>query len=150
MAQSLANINFHLVFSTKHRQPLIDINISKRLYEYIGGTCKEMKCRLIEAGGMPDHIHLLVSWARDLSMSDGLRTIKSSFSRWIHDTFPTMCGFAWQDGYGGFSVSRSQVPNVRRYIQNQEQHHRKLTFQHELRILFDKHEVKYDEKYVWQ
>jgi REP element-mobilizing transposase RayT len=149
MPQSLADISFHLIFSTKYRAPAIAPALRERLHPYLAEIAKSMKCHLIEAGGMPDHMHLLVSWARNLSMADGMREFKASASRWMHDCIPGMGDFHWQDGYAGFSVSRSQIPMVRHYIQTQEENHRTLSFQDELRAFLQKHEVQFDERYVW-
>ena len=124
MPQSLASLNFHLVFSTKNRQPLIDPEIQERLYEYIGGILRAEKSVLLAAGGMPDHVHLLVSLSRELSIADTLRLVKANSSKWVHETFPHRQNFGWQAGYGAFSVSFSNLPEVKKYIAGQAEHHR--------------------------
>ena len=96
MPQSLASLNFHLVFSTKNRQPLIDPEILERLYEYIGGILRAEKSVLLAAAGMPDHVHLLVSLSRELSIADTLRLVKANSSKWVHETFPDRLNFGWQ------------------------------------------------------
>jgi putative transposase len=149
MPQSLASLNFHVVFSTKNRQPLIDADIQSRLYEYIGGILRAEKSVLLAAGGMPDHVHLLVSLSRELSIAETLRLVKANSSKWIHNTFPDRKDFAWQVGYGAFSVSFSNIPDVKDYIGHQADHHRTRTFQDEYREFLRRHEIEWDERYVW-
>ena len=149
MPQSFGSLQVHLVFSTKGREPWIVPEIAQRLYDYIGGTLRGNKCTLLDAGGMPDHVHLLISMSREMSAADLARIVKSSSSKWIHDTFPNMGYFAWQAGYGAFSVSQSNAPQVKGYIANQEEHHRRMSFQDEFRALLRRHEIEFDERYVW-
>ena len=149
MPQSFASIHLHLVFSTKNRYPWLIAPLAKQTYEYIGGTLRENKCVLIAAGGMPDHVHLLVSISREISVATLVRIIKSASSRWIHDSFPELQSFAWQSGYGAFAVSFSKIPNVRDYLANQENHHAKETYQEEFRDFLRQHEIQWDERYIW-
>jgi putative transposase len=149
MPQSLASIHLHLVFSTKNRQPWLTGPIAQQTYGYMGGTLRGNKCALLGAGGMPDHIHLLISLGREWITSAIVRLVKSNSSRWIHDTFPQLQLFAWQAGYGAFAVSFSKIPNVRAYIANQVNHHTNETFQDEFRDFLRKHEIEWDERYVW-
>ena len=149
MPQSFGSLHIHLVFSTKRREPWIAPSIAPRLYEYIGGTLRAHKCVLLGAGGMADHLHLLISVGRETSAADLSRTVKANSSRWIHETYPDMSFFEWQAGYGAFSVSFSGVKDVKRYIDQQEEHHRTMTFQDELRLLLKKHELEWDERYAW-
>ena len=149
MPQSLACLYAHLVFSTKNREPFIVPDFAPRLYAYIGGILRETGSVLIEAGGMPDHIHLLVSLGRQASVADTVRAIKSNSSRWVHETFPNRAAFAWQSGYGAFSVSYSNVEAVREYIRGQEEHHKVRTFQDEFREFLRRHAIECDERYVW-
>ena len=149
MPQSFGSIQMHVVFSTQSREPLIIPEIAQRLYEYIGGTLRGNKCSLLAAGGVPDHVHLLVSMSRELSVADLVRLMKSNSSRWIHDTFSKLHGFAWQAGYGAFSVSYSQLEGVKKYIAGQAEHHRTKTFQEEFRSFLRAHDLEWDEKYVW-
>ena len=149
MPQSLADLNIHIIFSTKNRQPLILPDVADRLYSYMGGIIRPHRSVLLAAGGVADHVHLLVSLARDLSVSDLLRLIKTNSSVWIHDTFPALAHFGWQDGYGAFSVSHSQIELVRAYIAGQAEHHRTRTFQDEFREFLKRHGIEYDERYVW-
>jgi REP element-mobilizing transposase RayT len=149
MPQSLASLHFHLVFSTKHREPLISAEFQPRLFEYLGGILRNQKAALIAAGGIEDHVHLLVSLSREASISDTLRDLKANSSGWIHKEFPALCQFAWQAGYGAFTVSSSAIDAVKRYLANQQEHHRRQTFQDEFRELLKRHELEWDERYVW-
>ncbi|MDZ4781276.1 MAG: IS200/IS605 family transposase [Planctomycetia bacterium] len=149
MPQSFAAMYAHLVFSTKQRAPLIRDEIASRLYPYLGGIATSSKGVLICVGGMPDHVHLLVSLGRESSLSELLRELKANSSRWIHETFPDQKSFAWQSGYAAFSVSHSRLSDVRAYIENQAEHHRVRTFQEEFLELLRRHDLTFDERYVW-
>ena len=129
MPQSYASLHIHVIFSTKTRRPLIVADLQPRLFEYMGGIARERGCRLIAAGGMPDHVHLLLSLSRELSIADAVKTLKANSSKWIHETFPDQRDFAWQTGYGTFAVSYSNLDQVKAYLANQEEHHRRRTFQ---------------------
>jgi putative transposase len=150
MPQSFVSLPMHLVFSTKNRAALIRDDLPSRLYEYIGGILREQKSKLVAAGGMPDHIHLLVLLSKQVALSDLMRDMKSASSKWIHDTFPRQQDFAWQAGYGAFAVSHSNLPQVTRYIPNQAQHHRAQSYQDEFISLLKKHEIQFDESYLWE
>jgi putative transposase len=149
MPQSLASVYVHLVFSTKNRMPMIRPVWSSRLYEYMGGILAKRDGRLLAAGGMPDHVHLLVSLGRDWGLSELLRDIKAGSSKWVHDSFPEDQSFAWQSGYGAFSVSASNLEAVKQYIADQVRHHQSMTFQDELRAILRKHGLAWDESYIW-
>jgi REP element-mobilizing transposase RayT len=142
-------MSVHLVFSTKNRQPQIERDWTARLYSYIGGIARETKTVLLHAGGMADHVHLLVSMGREISLARLTRLIKANSSRWIHQSFPSSGEFAWQSGYGGFSVSHSQTATVKRYLDRQEEHHRDRSFQDEFRALLRKHGIEFDERFLW-
>ena len=148
MPQSFVSLPVHLVFSTKHREPLLQDEPRVRLFEYMGGTLRSQQSKLLAAGGMPDHVHLLVSLNKQVALADLLRHSKSSSSKWLHDTFSEMRGFAWQSGYGAFAVSHSNLPEVKRYIANQAEHHFARSFQEEFIALLTKHEIEYDERYL--
>jgi putative transposase len=150
MPQSFASLNYHLIFSTKNRQYLLNDDLLNRLYSYIGGILRAENGALTAAGGMPDHVHLLVSLGRESSLSDILRQIKGSSSRWIHETFPDRQGFAWQSGYAAFAVSYSHIDRVKRYLESQSEHHRTVTFQEEFRAFLERHQIKFDERYLWE
>jgi REP element-mobilizing transposase RayT len=128
---------------------MLDAEIRPRLHEYMGGILRAEKSVLIAAGGMPDHVHLLVSLSRELSIAETLRLLKANSSKWIHETFPSHVQFAWQAGYGAFSVSFSNLPAVKDYIARQAEHHRVRSFQDEFRELLRRHELAWDERYVW-
>jgi putative transposase len=149
MPQSFACLNCHLVFSTKNREPLLLPHWTPRLYQYIGGTTRAKGSALLAAGGMPDHVHLLLSLSRQTSISDLVRDIKANSSRWIHETIDGVGGFGWQSGYAAFAVSYSDLDDVKRYIANQSEHHRVRTFQEEFLAFLDRHALTYDPRYVW-
>ena len=149
MPQSFGALYTHLVFSTKGREPWVLPTIADRLHEYIGGTLRAHKCVLLDAGGMPDHLHLLISMSREMSASELARVVKANSTRWIHATYANMAYFAWQAGYGAFSVSFSKIGHVKDYIAKQEAHHRKKSFQDEFREYLRAHELEWDERYVW-
>lgn len=149
MASSHTNLLFHIVFSTKERRPMIVEEFKEELYKYIGGTIRGERGVLLEIGGVADHLHLLAKFRADVSVAEMLRRIKSHSSKWINELGRTRFPFAWQTGYAAFSVSQSQVEKVRDYIRNQEQHHRRESFQEEFLNLLKKHGLEYDERYLW-
>ncbi|HUT92953.1 MAG TPA: IS200/IS605 family transposase [Thermoguttaceae bacterium] len=149
MPQSFICLNCHMVFSTKNRVPLINADLTPRLYGYLGGIVDGMGGKLVAAGGMPDHVHLIVSLGKTMSTADTVRTIKSNSSGWIHETFAKMDRFAWQTGYGAFAVSYSDLDRVKKYIADQEEHHRARTFREEFLALLERHSIEYDERYIW-
>jgi REP element-mobilizing transposase RayT len=140
----------HIVFSTRNREPWLKEPIHSTLFEYMGGIVRKRKCRLLQAGGMPDHVHLLVAMHQTCTIADLVRDVKSGSSRWLHQTRMGYGGFAWQTKYGAFSVSLSMEETVDSYIQNQKAHHQKLTFQEEFRRMLDQHGFAYDERYMWE
>jgi len=123
---------------------MIRTGIRPRLYEYLAGVARQEFGRAIEIGGTEDHLHGLIALRTDVSLADAMCKWKSLSSRWVHRTFSTHSAFAWQAGYAGFSVSQSAVEAVRAYIARQEEHHRKLSFDEELRALLDRHGIAYD------
>ena len=149
MPQSFACLHYHLIFSTKRRAPLLVGDHPVRVYTYIGGIIRSETGALVAAGGMPDHVHLLMSLSRESSVSDVLRQIKGSSSKWIHETFPELGGFAWQAGYAAFAVSYSHIDTVKQYIATQADHHRTVTFQEEYREFLRRHNIEFDERYLW-
>jgi len=140
---------FHCVFSTKERRPLITPALRDRLWPFMGGIARQNKMKAIEIGGVADHVHVLLSLPSTLPISKALQLIKGGSSKWVHETFPAHRLFAWQEKYGAFSVSISQLDNIIRYIKCQEEHHRKMTFQEEFLTLLKKHRIEYDERYLW-
>jgi putative transposase len=149
MSQSFACLNYHLIFSTKRREPILSDAIRPRLFEYVGGILRSGRSVLRTAGGTPDHAHWLVSLHQQMSVADALREIKASSSRWIHDQYPAMRQFAWQAGYGAFAVSYSNLGAVEAYIKGQAEHHRATSFQEEFLAFLKRHEITFDERYLW-
>lgn len=148
MPQSFGSLHCHIVFSTKHRAPQISAELQPRLFEYIGGIVRNQSSVLVAAGGVPDHVHLLVSLARTVAVADLVRLVKTNSSKWIHEEF-AFRDFQWQDGYGAFAVSYSNVESVKNYLANQAEHHRRQTFQEEFLELLRRHELTWDDRYVW-
>ena len=149
MPQSYVSLNLHLIFSTKNRLPQINADLQARLFEYIGGICRAEQSPLLAAGGTPDHVHLLASLGKTLALADFLRLVKTNSSKWVRETIPSHGDFAWQAGYGAFSVSQSGLDQVKRYIANQAEHHRVRTFQEEFLEFLKRLDVPYDERYLW-
>ncbi len=150
MASTFTCLDYHVVFSTKYRKPRIDDKWREELYQYLGGIIRAEKGCLREIGGMPDHIHLLVGIRPTIAVADSIRIIKTNSSKWVNERGDQTAKFQWQTGYAAFSVSVSQREIVRRYIQNQQEHHRKLSFQDEFIGLLDRHKIEYDPKYVFE
>ena len=150
MPNSYTKLLYHFVCGTKDRRPLISDQWRGELDRYIGGLVSEKGGELLEIGGMPDHVHLSIRSRPDISVSDLMCFIKANSSGWIHKEFPALQPFAWQSGYGAFSVSHSAIGDVKRYIANQHEHHRIKTFQEECREFLDRHEMDYDERYLWE
>ena len=148
MATTFANLLYHLVFSTKNRVPLIDAGIQPPLYEYIGGIIRGEGGILLEIGGMPDHVHLLVKIKTDIAVATMVQKIKGKSSKWLNEGPGRGGRFEWQAGYGIFSVSASLVERVRRYIRSQEEHHRRVSFREELITLLKRNGIPYDERYL--
>jgi len=143
------NLLYHFVFSTKNRIPLISENVQQYLYSYIGGIVRGEGGTLLEIGGISDHVHLLTKLKPTKSVSEMLNRIKSKSSKWMNEEKMKIRKFGWQDGYGAFSVSESQIVSVRRYVRSQEQHHRRQSFQDEFRALLEKQGIEYEERYLW-
>ncbi len=152
MPSSYTQSYFHLVFGTLRREPLITDQLHDRLYTFLAGIVRDLgeghSGHLIAGNGLADHAHLLARCPPDVSLAVLAREVKSRSSKWIHETFPELNHFAWQRGYGGFTVSRSEVNTVERYIRNQAEHHRTMTFQDEFRLMLEKHGVDFDPRYL--
>jgi putative transposase len=140
----------HCVFSTKERRPLITPALRERLWPYLGGIARENNMKAIEIGGMPDHVHVLLSTPSTVSMAKALQLIKGGSSKWVHHNFPQHKLFQWQVKYAAFSVSVSQLDKIVGYIKTQERHHKKMTFQEEFVALLKKHNITFDERYLWE
>jgi putative transposase len=148
MSHSFVNLLLHCVFSTKQRLPQITPEIQPRLFQYMGGIVRENKMKLLSAGGVDDHVHLLVSMPSTLSVSRAMQLVKGNSSKWIHETFPGHRRFEWQQGYGAFSIGVSDVERTVQYINNQAEHHGKMDFKTEFLMFLKKHGIEYDERYI--
>jgi REP element-mobilizing transposase RayT len=140
----------HIIFSTKERRPFLQAEELRRTCEYIGGIIRQQGGNMKAANGAAEHVHIATCRPATVGLPDLVRTIKANSSAWIHQSFPDLRAFRWQDGYAGFSVSPSVMPQVVKYIRTQEEHHKKLTFQEELIGLLKAHGVEYDERYIWK
>ena len=150
MAHTFTNLLTHVVFSTPGRRPLLSNAIRNDIHAYLGGILRELHVHPIMIGGTSDHVHILMRLPADLSAVDCLRVVKTNSSRWIKERWPERRLFAWQGGYAAFSVSESSRTTVVRYIRDQEQHHRRITFQDEFLALLTKHGIIFNERDVWQ
>jgi putative transposase len=150
MSQSLSKILVHTVFSTKERRPFLrDMNLRDEMHHYLGGILAKLECQPIIVGGVEDHVHILSALARTCAASDMVKEVKRGSSLWIKTKHPDLRDFGWQSGFGIFSIGFSQVTDVKRYIADQAEHHRSLSFQDEFRTLLKRYEIEYDERYVW-
>lgn len=149
MAHTYTSILVHMVFSTRERKKLIMDNLRDRLWSYMGGITKQNDMTALAIGGVEDHVHLLLGMPASLSVSKAAQLIKGGSSKWIHDTFPDLKEFSWQDGYGAFTVSISGVEETTSYIKTQAEHHRKVTFEEEFQAFLRKHAITYDPKFVF-
>jgi len=150
MPGTYSQVLLHVVFSTKLRQPWITTEVAERLYSYLGGIVRVEKGIVYDLGGVADHVHIYMRWRPDASISDLLRAVKAGSSKWVHETFPNMGAFAWQEGYSVFSVSKSQEQAVKSYIEGQADHHKKEDFKSELPRLLRLHGIEFDERYVFE
>jgi len=149
MPQSLSNVLVHIVFSTKERQAFLsDPDLRAEMHRYLAGASSALGCSVVTVGGMTDHVHILARQARTITLAGWVRELKRRSALWVKGTKETGA-FQWQAGYGAFSVSQSESVAVERYIARQEVHHRGLGFQDEFRTLLDRHQIAYDERYVW-
>ena len=150
MPQSLSAVYIHLVFSTKDRKPFLRDRAKRdELHAYLGGISKTLECPTLIVGGVEDHVHLLARFARTITQAEWVKELKRISSLWLKEQGPAFDDFHWQNGYADFSVSQSNLDQVSEYIANQEIHHQKMSFQDELRQLLRKHEIEWDERYVW-
>ena len=149
MANSYISCYIHYVFSTKNRQNIITREIEERLWPYIGGIARENKMKALAIGGVENHHHLLISLPSTITIAKAIQQLKGSSSEWINETFRLQEKFYWQEGYGAFSVSASQLEKVKTYIKRQKEHHKKKTFKEEYLGFLKKYHVDYNEKYLW-
>jgi putative transposase len=148
MSHTFTHLVVHLVFGTKDRSPHIGVGVKEALFAYMGGIVREIGGKAVLVNGMPDHVHLLLSLPPTLGPAEVIRVVKANSSKWVHEKWPERRTFGWQQGYGAFSVSRSAVKDVEDYITNQEEHHRKMSFQDEFTALLKRHGIEYDERYL--
>src|SRR5438874_2201085 len=149
MSQTLVSLMVHVIFSTKNREPFITPDTEPELFAYVGGILKNHESRLLDAGGTADHIHLFVSQSKNVSLSSLMKDVKKDSSSWIKTKGRQFRTFHWQDGYGAFSIGKSEVSALKRYIAIQKEHHRKRSFQEELVQLLNDYGIQYDERYLW-
>ena len=149
MANTFTSLHYHVVFSTKQREPWIRQKFEQRIWEYLGGIARTNGMTALCVGGVEDHMHILLELHPTMAVSKAMQLLKGGSSKWIHDTFPELAGFGWQDGYGAFTVSQSALADTKRYIQLQREHHQGRTFQDEYRAFLRKHGIEYDERYLW-
>jgi len=149
MANTHTALHYHVVFSTKRREPWIRKEDEARLWAYLGGIAKQSDMIPLCIGGVEDHVHMLLGIPATIAVSDALKRIKGGSSPWVKETLSGCAGFSWQDGYGAFTVSKSLLPEVENYIRHQREHHRAVSSQDEYRAFLDKHGVRYDERYLW-
>ena len=149
MANTYSNLFYHIVFSTKGRKDLISAEIEERVWAYIGGIARKHEIIAVQVGGIENHIHILILAKPKIAPSQIVQWLKGESSRWIHQTFPDLAKFEWQDGYGVFSVSKSNVPDVVEYITNQRGHHAEQSFEEEFISMLKLSGIDYDERYVF-
>ena len=134
----------HVVFSTKERRPWIKAEWQSRLWSYLGGIARDNQIKLLKAGGVADHIHLLLSLPSTVTISQAVQRLKGNSSKWIHETFARCQSFEWQKGYGAFSLGISSLDDTVAYIENQAEHHRRRSFREELEGILKKHSIKFE------
>jgi len=149
VGHTYSSLLVHVVFSTKDRRPVIHDSFRQRLYEYMGGIARGEFGRALSVGGTANHVHGLLSMNAATSVAEAMRKWKILSSGWVHETFPAEADFAWQEGYGAFSVSRSGADKVIRYIEAQAEHHKRLTFEEEFVALLERHGIEYDPERIW-
>jgi REP element-mobilizing transposase RayT len=149
MPQSLAFLLVHVIFSTKDRASVLDASIRPPLYAYLATVARNAKCECYRVGGVADHVHLAIRLPRTGNVAELVEQLKSSSSKWLKPQSPALSKFAWQRGYGAFSVGPTDLDALTRYIDTQEAHHRKQTFQDEFRAFLKKYGIECDERYLW-
>ena len=150
MANTYTQIHIHAVFGVQNRQSLVKDSWKDELYQYITGIIQKKSHKLIIINGMPDHIHLLIGFRPIQSLSDLMQEIKVSSSKWINQKKLMTGKFNWQEGYGAFSYSKSQLPEVIKYIENQQKHHKVLSFSEEYKRILEKFQIIYDDRYIFK
>lgn len=149
MPHAFSNLLTHVIFSTQNRQPFLTPDLRPDLLAYMGGIIRNLEGKLIESNAPLDHVHCLLSLPSKLAVADVMRVLKTNSSAWVHKT-QRLPEFAWQTGYGAFSVSQSNVPALVKYIRGQDEHHRKISFQQEFIMFLKRHGIPYDTRYIWE
>jgi len=149
MPQSLSNVLLHIVFSTKEREPWLDVEARARVHAYLGTICRDIGSMFVHVGGVSDHVHIVSTLPRTMSQAELVERIKKTSSKWMKDLDVRYRGFSWQRGYAAFSISPSKLAAVLKYVNDQQEHHRTHTFQEEYRDLLRRHRVEFDERYLW-
>jgi REP element-mobilizing transposase RayT len=149
VANTYTSLHYHIIFSTKNREPWIALAFEQRLWRFIGGIARKHNMTALQVGGVEDHVHALVTAPPTLAPSQIAQLLKGNSSKWIHEEFASHKHFGWQDGYGAFTVSNSKIPEVIKYIQSQREHHRRKTFQEEYIEFLKANDIEYDERYLW-
>ena len=150
MASTLTKILIHATFSTKDRVPLIPASIEPDLFAYVGGICRRLESPLLAMGSVADHVHMLVSLGKTITLSDLMLNVKRDSSKWIKEQDAALGVFGWQDGYFGFSIGESGVSALRTYIAKQKEHHKTIDFKDEVRTLLRKYGIEWDERHIWE
>jgi putative transposase len=148
MAHTYTSLFVHCVFSTKERRNLLSKDVRERLWPYLGGIAREKGMSAVAVGGTDNHVHILLSVPPTISAAKAVQLIKGTSSKWIHDTFPTHASFAWQEGYGAFTINVSGIEETIAYINRQEEHHRVRSFEEEYIGFLKRHRIEYDDRYV--
>ena len=148
MGHTYTNLMYHIVFSTQERRPWLTGEMKPRLVQMAGGILRDDGGKLLLMNGPADHVHLLALVSPKVAISDAVRDLKAGTSKWVHQEFPGMTDFAWQEGYAAFTVSKSGAQSVLAYIENQEEHHRKKSFSEELIEFLERHEIQYNPEYL--
>jgi REP element-mobilizing transposase RayT len=149
MPQSLSHLLIHVVFSTRDRKPLLNAEVRPALHAYLATVARNAGCECYRAGGVADHVHMAIRLSRTITVANLVEELKTSSSKWLKTQSPKLAQFAWQNGYGAFSVGPLDLESLRTYIDTQEEHHRTRTFQEEYRAFLKRYDVDYDERYVW-
>ena len=149
MSHTFTNLLTHIIFSTKDRVPLLGLDLKTRLFPYMGGIIRELDGKALNINGPTDHVHILASMPAKLAQAELIGKVKANSTGWVHKEFSNQRAFSWQVGYAAFSVSHSQKQTIYDYIAKQEEHHRKMSFKEELVTFLKKHEIEYDERYLW-
>jgi putative transposase len=150
MAHTFTHLLTHIILSTKERRPLLDADLKARLFPDLGGIIRAQDGKALIINGPTDHVHILASLAAKYSLSDLMRELKADSSGWVHKNFTDQKMFTWQIGYAAFSVSHSSLAEVEKYIANQQEHHRKISFQEEFVAFLNKQEIEYEERFLWE